>query len=866
MFLTATKPQEKDRLGLAGSGQHDGDGTPHVWFPDAMSLLVDGPYLTTTDLRVLVRRYANQISDMERSWQIRHDAGLLVEALDDAWQRGTTPGIPADEHIGKDLAKLLVDLHRWIMSHPDRGTRLPLPKLLRTTIEAWDGLPNVVVMEGFTFLTPVQRHLVKTHMTRGQVHVVMRHRQHDALFKALEHTHRNWWPASTRRLETVPVSPAGMASLRRSFKLGVSAAPSPLASCRGYHHRHAEVDACLDRIEAHIASGGKADDIAIVTPMRGQYDQLLREQAELRDLPVQIGVPPQLLLLTPVGRFVLLLYQVWVDGELCLEPAQLAEIIGSGWLGEAAQASATTLRLLSDQWFDRCRTADEWRTSLGQLVRAPDDGSTERLPTSLVGRRSELPSLWAEAIGIVSGLAERLFGTGPRTIGGHVRLLLEQLETLSGSPDFSIEQQIIEEVRLSLEEAADSGGMELEAEEFGEVLVALSQRYREAEEADGVAEAAPEGQVWLTTPKGIDVVSRQLVLALGFDATQVPQRFTPGWPIPREDLGVHLDIQRYLFGTLLWSASQELHISYAENTNRGPVSASVYLDAVAPVQHTRAPTPSPPATPPPTTPDPGVWRRDEYLLPQVAVYGLCPYRYRAEMLDERAGVMSDEFHLRVIAEVALLETTFDNAASARPVDDMAGLRALLRECYVTARGALRDAFPGLSEASWRVITERTGENMTYLLDTRLSHVTDGPLSVEQAWSRADVLRDGDHRIRLKTTVKHMLQTPSGRYFLHEPLVLRHFSYPEKYTENVDLELVERQDASVFRTRGDALRFIADGERLLNRGNPSGDDVDRIRDLASQLILSIERKAFPKNPGDHCAHCPALTTCLGRESR
>ena len=71
-------------------------------------------------------------------------------------------------------------------------------------------------------------------------------------------------------------------------------------------------------------------------------------------------IEPRLLLLTPLGRFALALYELNRPGKLEITPDRFETMIASGWLGAAVQQTLHNLVAVRPQVFDHCETAADW--------------------------------------------------------------------------------------------------------------------------------------------------------------------------------------------------------------------------------------------------------------------------------------------------------------------------------------------------------------------------------------------------------------------------------------------------------------------------------------------------------------------------
>src|SRR5690606_24059502 len=88
-----------------------------------------------------------------------------------------------------------------------------------------------------------------------------------------------------------------------------------------FRHRNREVAQCLNRVKRYLDEEQlKPEQIAIVSRNGGEYLTILQEEARRLGLQGRLRVEPRVLLLTPLGRFALTLYEIHNDQQLELRP------------------------------------------------------------------------------------------------------------------------------------------------------------------------------------------------------------------------------------------------------------------------------------------------------------------------------------------------------------------------------------------------------------------------------------------------------------------------------------------------------------------------------------------------------------------
>lgn len=854
LWLTATPSQADARVEMAGDCQRDPEGTASIYFPAAMRHLIQRPTLSRTDLRILVSRFAQNLTNPRAVMQIRHDAGVLGEALADIWGRGCrVEDLNTDAFASAELRVQLLTIERWLQGNETFASRPPFELAVHELVSTGLPLAPTVIFEGFTFLTPLQRFLLDQHKDSRVVVIVPYSEAQSRAFAAIEHTYTDWWE-DRAQLQTAPFPSTPLGTLQTTFDAAPVAPEVAVGvQIRAFDHPHEEAASAIRAVAEALAQGAGPSEIAIVVPNRGRHDHLLLEEAQRQNLPVRIQVPPRLLLLTPVGRFALTLYEFWDDGDVVIDADQFHTVLASGWLGAAAQVTARNFRSVADEWFRRCTKPEEWQASLTELRHLDRTSMSNRLPSHWI-EDSDLDT-WGDAIELLEAITTRLFQTEARPIGAHVQALLGELEGLRSPEQFETEREVIERIREALAVAADASSLHVDAEEFGEVLVALAREY---ESAAGDLEGQGDGTVWVTTPNGIDGARRGVVITLGLDAASLPRKFDPGWPLTTGDLGRHLEIERYLFTALLRSAIVELRLSYATRRDGEPVGPSPYLRML---HTTEEASPEPVGGASFESLDDQQVRvaaRDVYELTELAIYGLCPYRYRAEHLEPRSGVYTDEFHLRLLAQADWLDSAF-GAVSGRPQTFRAAdFRASLFEAGRQVAAEVRSCYPGLSDASWRNVRQYVGEALRFAGE----QANDGfALAVELVKSQTYEFVVDDRVVRVGTGNHYAVRSGIHLYPQINPLRSRTFGFPLQRPDGVRA----LDDAGLFVDPADAQYLQRDAIVAKVAAGDWSATRTSVAETLRALVRRVETQGFPRRPGEHCQHCPVRDPCLGLEA-
>lgn len=908
-YLVATAALERHRAELAPGHQReprrDGEGEQAVMvFHRAIRKLLPRAPLSRVDEAVALRRAIEEAAaGPEEAAVLRHDAFTWRTALAELAGRGvdlreaweTEQARLVTPHVAGTL-RGLQSAFRGVQA---REGRLAFEEAARRFIrEEYRPDPPMVVMEGFTFMTPLQRDFVEAALRGGaRVHLVFPWRPGQRPgFDLLERTYGPY----RDRAEVAPIhtpleeGDTGLATLRRTLFDGAgppdpAPAPDTTVTFTRYEHPHREVAGVIRGIQAALDRGVEPRRIAVVTRNAGEYDALLQEEAELRDLrapaagegpgePVRFRIPPRQLLLTPVGRFVLTLYGIWRDGELRMTADDFEAILASGWLGAPVQDTTEPFAAVRAQVFARCRTADKWRSQLARLARmaAADDS---RLPSSTVADRTV--RRWEETVDQVEALCRRLFSGPERMLGEHITLLLDELGGLAPEEMRATEREILGQVKEVLLEMAESASLRMNAAEFGEVLNGLVREYERADEDPG--DPADPTSIWVTTPEGIDGGRRKVVFYLGVDNARVPRPFAEPWPMRDGSTDEHLDRERYLFLAVVRAAGAELHLSFsAADEERSYIPSPYLLRAAERVGAEVVTAETGVAEHPPVEPEPERHafrpRRPHYLLSELAHFTLCPFRYKLERMDPRARNYRTEFQLRFLAQGVWLRLTLERVRDTkRAAATSAELYEVFEQAMRAVGGRARARFPGLGPVAWHEVAtwvkrslrdeaEYFGGEKYGTYDKR----------VRSAPTTRIVLPD-ERTVEVDASLRYLIQV--GRFpqafdgdLLHEEWLLA----PSPPDED-DPEYTRVEEVRVFSDSYHAVQWWSRAARVaLGYQTSRRQDTSFARDMEAEypriveevreMVRSVEGGAYPKNPGRHCAYCPVRQECLGLPER
>lgn len=438
LYITATKALAKERHEIIPVRQQETDRKKIALFADVIRLfLKQNQYHIATrgEERTLFQRSVEQVFAHNPSFieLFRKDTTSWINVLRDLATKGidlTLHALPphlSDILVHPDMEVHARELHRAF------GKKLHDNKLQFFETAAFEFLTTqfipepVVIMEGFTFFTELQKLFIKACVDRGaDVKFLVAYNPNQPKgFEVIDNTYQG---VPRKALNTLPISQYKdleflqshlFANVDKSFSQKVER-----IRVTAYPNRDREMLACIQQLQTWFQDGTyKPSDVVIVMRRSKEFIDRLRDQLALNPLTnrievdgqmvekeVKLFIPPRLLLLTPVGRFVLSLYQIWKQGQLQMSMNEFESILASGWLGPRIQDSASLFRALKHQYFSHCNKREEWHEALEHL-RNHHLASYERLPQRLVQGNTAIIRKWSDTIEMLNGVCKRLFSS-----------------------------------------------------------------------------------------------------------------------------------------------------------------------------------------------------------------------------------------------------------------------------------------------------------------------------------------------------------------------------------------------------------------------------------------------------------------------
>lgn len=899
-YIVATAALERQRAAEGMGGPHQlrkqlrrgvaQSEAMQLVFHKALRHFVRQRVLTRAEEGVMLHRAIREVmaGDALASAQVARDVLRWREVLAELEEEGVdleSPSVTAAAagdwaHPSlRDVARALQGAYR--RTRQQAGQNLySFEEVARNHLDTTFRPTPVVVMEGFTRLTPLQRRFVETCARHPGCHVwlVVPHEPAQrAGFAAVERSYATLQVP----LETVDLAPraaqgsTALAHLQtelfadapvvRAFPGDASVALRPFA------HRNEEVAACVERV-IDLLEDAQADcparEIAVVCSDPQSYAPLLREQAKLRGRPELFAVQPRQLLLTPVGRFALTLYEIWQNGALCADHEQFATLLSSGWLGAHAQRSVDRFRAVAAQQFARCRTEREWRQGFARVrslhpVQVTVASLESRLPASLVDSASL--THWEEALDVTTRLCERLLRPGERSLGKHIDQLLDEIGQLDPHRVLESEREILRRIGEALDELRDARSVGIDGHEFGRILSGLIHE-RQEEDAGPPVDVVGRSRVWVTGPEGVDGIVRHVVFFLGLDDRRLPAPGRPPWPRAKWSAQEHVERQRYRFLAVVRAARRQLWLSFAWQDWESDQRPSPYLEEAAyllgadgvlqpPAVPARVPRPDGEADEARSR----ALRRYDYDLDELAVWRLCPHRFKLESLSPWGRCYANAWQLQWAARGAWLTEACGRVADTEPAPATPDVLATaLRQAVHDARADLRERFSGLADLDWLSVERGVQSTVEYLLGG------EGLEGIERADSQQGkvelALPQARHSVKIHARYGFRLRR-NGRHvpLLDDRQAAIWLTHGRKVNGSGSAVPAAEDESS----RPPDLYEVVQWWRRMHYALSEPDSLKSSqRNELADTVRNLEKRPFTKQPGDHCRYCPVQGTCMG----
>ncbi|WP_149847131.1 hypothetical protein [Paenibacillus sp. 37] len=912
-YITATKAlaSVREREGLIPEHQYleddRGEKRKMILFSNIVRAWTKQTYMLSSrgEEKVMLYRAMNEVSKGTEHLRdlLRHDYSSWIRILYALAAQGIDlrhTSLPDEKR--KQLVNPVIETHLKDIqsSFYDRleaeGKRL-FEAAARDYLKKVSSPTDLIIMEGFTYFTDLQRWFIEQCSKQGkEIVFIVPYREHQKkAFSIIEETYKIIASNCRFTLNTPKISEQpDIEYLQRQILQsgGYNAFPDQVSNVhlKQYPNRDRELQGCITQLKQWFDSGYEPKDVAVVMRRSKEFVDRLRDYMEMDPLyyrgeKVELLTTPRLLLLTPVGRFVLNLYQIWKDNTLDLQADILESILSSGWLGAGIQDSTPVFRAVKYQYFNTCRSKKEWLTVFTQLETDCEKEMTSRLPLGLVDK--ETVRKWNEVIELLDRICNRLFHQKEISVGRHIEILQEELNQMLPKDLRKAERIVLEKIQTVFQELSTYFSIPLTTEEFGDAIHALTKGENTDEEEQDENEEGHDYLLRIVTPETLDGMEYKAVLYLGCDNVHVPVLYPEPWPFYVDGRGKHLMTERYMFLTVIRSAVEQLVLSYAQKDGDRSFQPSTYMQEVERLLETKREVQGVLDTLDMSLAHDGVKavkvrsaKRKSYDLSELAHYGLCPLRYRLELLHPEARIYRTQWQLQIYAQSIWLNRIYGRIEQSdlKSSDKNLFYQSLLNSMEMT-REEVRRIFPAFSPIVWHAIEFQVKGQLDHLAKEQHSYFRSLFKGSKESFS---VLVEGEveeRTIKITFEIPYMLQSAKFNVALFGDLLSGEWLLPGKdESDGKEFHIeIEIEGVQLFSTQYQAVNwwrktinsfFAIEKKQVVAKNSHTKMLKEHFEGLPTkigQMIKNIESNKFPMHPGEHCTSCPVRPECLGISS-
>lgn len=878
----------------------------HLLFHKSLRHLVPDRIISRTTERTLLGRAIEEYSgsDEFRKQQLTHDIFEWSDAIATIESEGMSEGVepslefttPSIERLTKDIQRAFEDQLRLQV-----GVGCTFERAVTTYLRSKFRSTKYVVMEGFSFLTPLQKSFIEACRENGsQVIIIHPFRdEQKSGFEGITSTY-SYLGIKPIKIKTDFKSSQGTRDLK-NLKTGLFSSEKfsqPFNNdgsviINSFRHQNDEVAYCINQIHLYLLTNNAIElqkdniykitnekllkDIVVVAQDPDSFAPLLLEEASLRNLPGNIfNTPPRQLLLTPLGQFILILYNIWKNDSLELVDDQFESLLASG-LWSSAQSTTDRFRLIRNQWFAHCKTEGDWLSGFTSLKRHIDNHKDDnRLPSSIISKADI--DTWNSLLTSVIGLCKLLFDGSKQSIRDHVDKLVQGLAASYKREELlDTELELLIKIEEALLELTKSESLAISPREFGDILNSLVKERKQVD-PNKHFEIKPN-KINIVKPQGIDNSKQKIIFYLGVNNKNIPRGHSTSWPIFNYNLDQHYEQERYIFLAVVRAATDLISISFSYTDGENAFKPSLYLTEITDTLGITLPKPlnyiqnieiGTTIHNEIITPMSDFSTSDVFRFTDLYHYSLCPFRYKLERLDRRAKLQTDTFNLRFQAQGIWLRRAFEIWQDSGPLKFKVGTSPTQQAIdYLTTlvqqvKKDVQEYFPAFDYNDWNGIEHRVYSAIQQLCAYNIAKfrtkeaigckIEDGTiiLNIEGQLDPIRVIEN--NLIILYDECNKKNQVIVSNVHLHEE-----WSIPRTQELEADTPATLLKDGAEIYTC-DSTCFRKWQNDFQNFNNFS---VQSRKELL-MVIKNINSNFFPKNPGSHCSYCPAQSTCLGIE--
>ncbi|HZG70097.1 MAG TPA: hypothetical protein VEY51_01050 [Chondromyces sp.] len=921
-YLTATKAlatqRENDQLipDVQRFTDEDGQERKKALFADVIRAWTKEEYALSSrgDEKTMLFRAMNEVSkgDTHLRELLRHDFSSWIRILYDLAAEGIDlrrtqlPQGKRDQLVNPLIETHLKNIQTSFYNSLDKEGKRLFESAAREYLSVKPAPNDLVIMEGFTFLTELQKWLIQNCEKKGKevVFIVPYREEQEQAFRIITETYGFVW-GNRHSLETVQLSDKEDISHVQKHFLQTGrpvrfVGATPNATLKQYANRDRELQGCLEQLKEWFETEDyQPEDVVVVMRRSKEFIDRVRDYMAMNPLTytdkesgqkrrVELASSPRLLLLTPMGRYILTLYQIWQGNKLVLEPNALESILASGWLGASVQDSTPAFRAVKHQYFTHCETKDNWLNVLKQLQLDCEKETNFRLPVKLVD--DEIIRKWIEVIQLLDSVCSRLFSNGETSVARHIQVLQEELNKMLPKDLRKVEREVLEQIQSVFQDLSEYYSIPITTEEFGDAIHALTKGQREEEEEEDQDDAEMNPALLrIVTPESVDGMLYRGVIYVGCDNVHVPVLYPEPWPFYVDGRERHLAKERYMFMTVIRSASEKLVLSYSQKDGDRSFQPSTYMQEIEKLLGSEIQIQGILDTLDLSLAHNGVKsvkvrsaKRKSYDLQELAHYGLCPLRYRLELLHPEARMYRSEWQLEIYAQGVWLNHIYgllEESEEVSPQKDSDTFYSQLLRFLELSRLEMRNIFPAFSPITWHAIELQVKSKLKSFSEDRSRYFRKIVNGNKESFR---VMVDGGYEeqtIKINIDVPYMVKTARFDAAILSDIQTVEWLLPgEAENEKNGREAIEQEievdGVRLFRTQYQAVtwwRNAINAYFVVEKKQKATDNAYtrmleehflRMPEKIAHWVQSIEQNKFPKHAGEHCTSCPVRLECLG----
>ncbi|MDT9722275.1 hypothetical protein QVE09_25525 [Paenibacillus sp. ClWae2A] len=917
-YLTATMAiatqREKDGLIPAEQVFQDDEGKDRkkALFADVLREWTKREYLLAPrgEAKTMLFRAMDEVSKDDISLRnlLRHDFMSWSRLLYDLAAQGIDLRIEELSKIKKDqlvnpkIEDYLKEIQKTFYDNLRRENKKIFEQAIREYLTNNQITTDIVIMEGFTFLTDLQKWFIEQCEKQGkEVFFLAPYNDNQKqAYQIIRNTYDFVWAGrisiETSKLSTKEDIKYIQNNLFADSEPQIFPEQVENVSLRQFVNRDRELQGCLEQIEKWFSEGlYQPEEIVIVTRRAKEFNDRFQDYLSMKPLEftdengnkhlVTLPNNPRLLLLTPVGRFILNLYQLWHEEGFLLESNEFESIIASGWLGASIQDSTSLFRAAKNQYFTACKTKDEWIEKLEQLERYSEETDDVRLPTKLID--SETVRNWNKVVEMLYSVCYRLFSNKKSPVAEHIEKLQEQLNEMLPEDIRKSEKEVLEKIREVFDELSNYYSIDLTTTEFGDALHAITRGENDNEDEEEQEKSDVKSHnLRIVIPETLDGIQFKAVIYVGCDNVHSPVLYPEPWPFYKDGRREHLYKERYMFMTVVKSVQENLVISYSQKDGDHSFQPSTYFQEIERVLGTKREKKALLDTldiskAPEDIKQSKVRsaRRKEYSLSEIAHYGLCPLRYRLEMLHPEVRMYRNEWQLEIYAQGVWLNRIFsliERNKEEKPYS-LPTSQFLMKYMQSSKEGMLR-LFPAFGSITWHSIENQVKNQIKYFEDWTKNYFKGVKKGKKESFRVMLSGTNEERTVKISLDVPFIadrtkIQSPIINYLQTEEWLLPGSNKDEKSGNGAD-EDIDIEGVSLFPTQKRAVDWWRDtinSYYMVEVEKKSGTHwyikklekhYSGVKEKIVHWINNIESSNFPKNTGDHCKSCPVRLECLG----